>query len=490
MKIESFKLNAAMGVLPADVPPSAWLGHLPFAFWVVEELRPASFVELGTHHGASYLGICQAVQHCDLDTRCYAVDTWEGDEHSGLYGEDVLEQLRGVHDARYAAFSSLLRMTFDEALSCFEDGSVDLLHIDGLHTYEAVRHDFESWQPKLSRRAVVLFHDTMVRERGFGVWRLWSELQDRYPSFEFQHSHGLGVLLVGEDQPRSLLGLAELRGTAQATIVQRLFEALGDRIVVGQRALNAEHFGDIAREEASRHLAEGERAYRLLAEARAASDALGQSRQAMQSENSRLDARLREMEAHLDAANATAASRLANGENAFRLLSQAREDFESRAADLHKLVEVASASAAHHLASGEQAYALLEQLRGENGARIAELQAQVATASAEGMRLQEERSQALSLLAGLRDTFEAESAGLRRQLEAAEASSELHRSDAERARALAAHAEAEAASRIAELEERLGDDAERLREVMASTSWRITSSLRWMASLFKGTGQG
>jgi hypothetical protein len=136
-----------------------------------------------------------------LTSRCYAIDTWRGDDQAGYYGEQVYWDLRRFNDEHYNDFSELLRCTFDEALPYLSDASVDLLHIDGLHTYEAVRHDFENWRPKLSDGAVVLFHDTNVRERDFGVWRLWEELRVQFPSFEFLHGHGLGLLAVGSSVP-------------------------------------------------------------------------------------------------------------------------------------------------------------------------------------------------------------------------------------------------------------------------------------------------
>ena len=208
---------------------SAWYGHVPFAHWLVATHRPASIVELGAHNGVSYAAFCEAILRCNLGARALAVDTWQGDEHAGLYDDSVYRDLCAFHDRRYASFSTLLRSTFDNALQFVPDGSVDLLHIDGRHRYEDVAHDFQSWRPKLSARAIVLFHDTNVREREFGVWRLWSELCDSHAGhFEFLHGHGLGVLQPGETGGE-LDVLCHLTDGTKINRIRDRFAALGER---------------------------------------------------------------------------------------------------------------------------------------------------------------------------------------------------------------------------------------------------------------------
>jgi glycosyltransferase involved in cell wall biosynthesis len=212
-------------------PISAWHEHIPFAMCLVDLLRPRTLVELGTHYGDSYCAFCQAVLELNLSTRCYAIDTWEGEPHSGLYGPEVLASLREHHDSLYGSFSSLVKTTFDDALAFFADGAIDLLHIDGYHTYEVVKHDFESWLPKMSVRGVILFHDINVRERDFGVWKLWEELQQQYLHFEFVHGYGLGLVAVGKDFPIAFQEFLEASLEDGANI-RRFFSQLGQRLTL------------------------------------------------------------------------------------------------------------------------------------------------------------------------------------------------------------------------------------------------------------------
>lgn len=192
--------------MPNHIVQSAWLEHAPFAFWIVDALRPASYVELGTHNGFSFFTVCDAVTRLGLGTACAALDSWEGDDQAGFYGEDVYQSVRTIRDEEYAEVATLLRGYFSDSADHIPDGSVDLLHIDGRHGYEDAVEDWETYAPKLSNRGVVMFHDTFEFENGFGVHRLWAELVERFPdtSFQFEHGHGLGVIGVGDELPESV----------------------------------------------------------------------------------------------------------------------------------------------------------------------------------------------------------------------------------------------------------------------------------------------
>ncbi|NRB37885.1 MAG: class I SAM-dependent methyltransferase [Pseudomonadales bacterium] len=205
--------------------PSSWVGHIPFAFWLVDNLNPKVFVELGSHNGDSYFSFCQAIK-ANGSCCCYAIDTWEGDEHAGLYTESVFDYVSKHNQENYESFSTLKRMYFSDALKDFENNSIDLLHIDGLHTYEAVKEDFETWLPKMSDQGVIIFHDVCVDDHGFGVWKLWDEIKNRYPHLLFKHSHGLGVLGVGKELPKLMQDLF----SGEQLVVEEVFSALGMRL--------------------------------------------------------------------------------------------------------------------------------------------------------------------------------------------------------------------------------------------------------------------
>jgi hypothetical protein len=220
------------------VEPYAWIEHIPFAFWLIDALRPKTFVELGTHTGNSFFAFCQAAAAYQPTMQLTAIDTWQGDEHAGRYDNSVYEDVRRYCDATYPTTAKLLRDTFANARAEFEAGSIDVLHIDGLHTYEAVKDDFMTWQDTVSACGVVLFHDTAIRDHGFGVWRLWAELAKRYPAFEFAHGNGLGVLAVGAAVPQPIRALCGL-SASKAEMVRTIYHRLGGSVVDLQSKFHA-----------------------------------------------------------------------------------------------------------------------------------------------------------------------------------------------------------------------------------------------------------
>ncbi len=230
------------GLSPRLLKSPWWIGHIPFAFELVGRLRPHVIVELGTYSGSSFAAFCQAVEAIGLDAKCYGIDLWQGDIHMGKFDEDLYREISGYMASNYPAIASLVRKDFNEAATGFADRSVDLLHIDGTHTLEAVSNDFYTWLPKLSESAVVLFHDVNVTVMNtgeaalrFGVRKFFDGVKQQYPHFEFPHCWGLGVLVVGKSAPPAVMELVEMARAPEfaayfidkGALVSKRFEDLG-----------------------------------------------------------------------------------------------------------------------------------------------------------------------------------------------------------------------------------------------------------------------
>jgi len=180
---------------------SPWSGHRAFAYDYVRNVRPGTIVELGSYYGCSSFAFLQAVKDGAAGPSFYAVDTWKGDAYTeGDYREDVYGAFMSVLESCYGGTDAhVLRTDFDSAADSFADGSIDLLHIDGSHDYEEVRHDFETWRGKVAEGGAIFFHDIgedRLLGREMGPKRLWEEIKAEYPyTVEFPFSFGLGVLV-------------------------------------------------------------------------------------------------------------------------------------------------------------------------------------------------------------------------------------------------------------------------------------------------------
>ena len=239
----------AMFWRPSYLEASSWLEHIPFAFWIIEASQPKVFVELGADYGASYFAHCQAIDKLGLDTQSFAIDAWGGSDSSNKQGSSVFDKVNAYNESQYSGFSNLLRSSIEEAAHHFADGTVDLLHINGLNTSGFSLRDFEVWLPKLSDRAIVLLHGTNARERNFGIFKLYEQLQTRYPTFEFSFGQGLGLIGVGNTQNEIVQLLLDANKNERAKqaiheVFFRLGRACADSFAVIKHKENIQNLND------------------------------------------------------------------------------------------------------------------------------------------------------------------------------------------------------------------------------------------------------
>lgn len=203
------------------IPWGSGLGEAMYAlFGICRAIKPETVVEIGSARGYSTCAMAFACQQNGRG-KVYAIDPhlpndWVDGKvnqaHASMI-DDVSQNydflLSRLHDYNLSpSWCEVIRATSSEASRSWAK-PIDFLFIDGDHTYEGVKRDFEMFRPWLRKFSLVAFHDSMwdVLRQGagyigpeMGVPRFLEELrQEGYPSVTLNIAPGLTILcpLVG-----------------------------------------------------------------------------------------------------------------------------------------------------------------------------------------------------------------------------------------------------------------------------------------------------
>lgn len=168
--------------------PSAWTGHRLFAEWLVATMQPKQIVDLGVDFGYSTFVFALAARDIP-DCTVTGIDLFEGDTQTGI--RNTYNQVLAWKNEANLTNLELIPGDFYEVSLAWEK-AIDILHIDGYHSYEAVSQDFANWSGFVNTNGIVLFHDINVPNPGYQVIKFFRELKGGRRLY-FLHSFGLGI---------------------------------------------------------------------------------------------------------------------------------------------------------------------------------------------------------------------------------------------------------------------------------------------------------
>jgi beta-1,4-mannosyl-glycoprotein beta-1,4-N-acetylglucosaminyltransferase len=160
----------------------------------VNNHQPKIIVEIGTANGgtlARWFEVPSAEIVISIDYPI-GIHGGQGFEERTYVISDALEQANLTNKQFFAINGDSKHPYLVERLREILDGKkIDFLFIDGDHTYEGVKGDFEIYKQFLNENSIVGFHDIIDSqfhaENNCFVSTLWSELKQQYESVEFMY---------------------------------------------------------------------------------------------------------------------------------------------------------------------------------------------------------------------------------------------------------------------------------------------------------------
>lgn len=170
--------NASMNLNAMQKP-----AELAGLFDILKDVKLNNIIEIGTAMGGVLYAFCQLATE---DATILSIDL--PSEAMGAFGpkhplppiEKLMAYAKGSQKLHFIRDDSHKKKTLDQTKKIFGKNKLDLLFIDGDHTYEGVKQDYEMYSPLVKSEGIIVFHDIMFHTKApkCEVERFWNEVKE------------------------------------------------------------------------------------------------------------------------------------------------------------------------------------------------------------------------------------------------------------------------------------------------------------------------
>lgn len=167
----------------------------------ISKLKPKVIVEIGTFKGGTLFLLSRFSSNSALIISL-DLPTWNIKGGYGYLRNKLYKSFRLKDQKLYLlAKNSHKSSTLNEVKNILNKRKIDVLFIDGDHTYNGVKQDFNMYCPLVKKDGLIVFHDIVVHQakENCHVNEFWNEIKEKYNHQEIvddwnQKHWGIGIL--------------------------------------------------------------------------------------------------------------------------------------------------------------------------------------------------------------------------------------------------------------------------------------------------------
>lgn len=165
---------------------------------ILKKVKPVYVLEIGTAFGGTlflFTRIASEYTHIiSVDIGGWGVRGGYPDWKKAFYKSFALPN----QEVHLLKMDSHAAATLEKVESILDGKKLDFVFIDGDHTYEGVKKDFEMYAPLVVGKGLIAFHD--IISSSLGVNKFWNEVKSRYDYKEIGTREGIGLILIDKNE--------------------------------------------------------------------------------------------------------------------------------------------------------------------------------------------------------------------------------------------------------------------------------------------------